>query len=157
MWAVLRRTGAGGIAMHMRGTPVDMQSYTSYTDLVGEIRTAFADILSRAAAEGVHPECLMLDPGIGFSKTAEQNLVLIRDLGRFRELERPVLLGPSRKSFIGKVVDEPDPRRRVFGTAAAVALGVAAGADVVRVHDVLEMRQAALVAAGIRDGALPPA
>lgn len=155
MTAVVRDTGAGCILMHMRGTPKTMQQDTRYDDIVEEIHTYFDDALKSAEAAGIDRERFILDPGIGFGKTAEQNLVLLIRCDRFRELHRPVLIGPSRKSFIGKVLSEPDPRQRVFGTAGAVACGVMRGADIVRVHDVAEMRQVALVAAAIR-GSLQP-
>lgn len=151
MLHVLRETDAGCVVMHMRGTPATMQQYASYDDLVGEICLFFRDTLATAAANGIEAERVMLDPGIGFSKTAEQSLVLIAETARFRALGRPVLLGPSRKSFIGALLPGTTPKDRVWGTAAAVACGILAGADVVRVHDVEEMRQVATVAAAIRE------
>jgi dihydropteroate synthase len=149
---VARDTGAGCILMHMRGTPATMQQFTDYNDLVSDICDYFHALVDNAVAAGIARETIMLDPGIGFSKTAEQNLELIARLQRFRELGRPLLVGPSRKSFIGRILDLPNPAARAWGTAAAVAVSVYNGADVIRVHDVAEMRQAALVAAALRNG-----
>ena len=92
----------------------------------------------------------MLDPGIGFAKTPAQSLALVAGVGRIRELGRPVLMGPSRKSFIGQVLAQPDPRQRVWGTAAAVAACALEGTDVVRVHDVREMSEVVRVCLAIR-------
>lgn len=151
MLEVLCRTGAGCILMHMRGTPATMQQFTAYTDLIGEISGYFRDTLRAAQAAGVPETRFLLDPGIGFSKAAEQNLALIRNLWRFRELGRPVLAGPSRKSFIGKLLPAGlAPRERVWGTAGAVAACALCGADIVRVHDVAEMAQVLAVADAVR-------
>jgi dihydropteroate synthase len=151
MLNVLRDTGAGCVLMHMRGEPATMQTLTTYADLIGEIRDYFRDTLARAAAAGVAAARFILDPGIGFAKTAEQNLLLIRRLAEFRNLGRPVLVGPSRKSFIGALLPGTTPAQRGWGTAASVACAVLHGADIVRVHDVKEMRDVATVAAAIRD------
>jgi len=154
MAEVVRESKAGLILMHMRGTPDTMQQFTTYADLIGEIFTYFRDCLAQAEADDIPPERIMLDPGIGFSKTAEQNLELIRNLGKFRELGRPVLAGPSRKSFIGKILaagsTPPPPKERIWGTAAAVTACVLNGADVIRVHDVREMVQVIKVATALR-------
>ena len=151
MIEVLKRTGAGCVMMHMRGVPATMQTFTDYDDLIEDIAAYFEETLDAAAAAGVERERFMLDPGIGFAKTAEQNLELIAGLARFRSLGRPLLAGPSRKSFIGALLPGAAPGERVWGTAGAVACCVLHGADVVRVHDVEEMRQVAAVAAAIRN------
>jgi dihydropteroate synthase len=151
MLGLLGATGAGCILMHMRGTPATMQQCTDYADLGADVCAFFQGTLARAAAAGVPPERFILDPGIGFSKTAEQNLELIRLLPRFRALGRPVLMGPSRKSFIGRLLPgNPPPEGRVWGTAAAVTACALFGADVVRVHDVAAMAQVLAVADAIR-------
>ena len=142
---------AGCIVMHMRATPENMQQHTGYADLIGEICTYFRERITACNEAGIDSAQIVLDPGIGFSKTAKQNLELIADTRRFRELGRPVLMGPSRKSFIGKILDQPDAKQRVWGTAGAIAICAYEGADIIRVHDVREMREAALVAAAIRD------
>lgn len=148
---VLRETGAGCVLMHMRGTPETMQTLTDYDDLIDDLRNYFKATMQAATDAGVCEEQFMLDPGIGFAKTAEQNLELINGLERFRELGRPILMGPSRKSFIGKLLPGTEPKDRKWGTAGAVACCVLRGADVVRVHDVDEMRQVAVVANAIRN------
>jgi dihydropteroate synthase len=152
MLAAVAATGAGYVLMHMRGTPQTMQSMTDYADLPAEVTAFFHDRIAAAVAAGISRDRIVVDPGIGFGKTAGQNLVLIAEAGRFRAATgRPVLLGPSRKSFIGKLLPGTDPGQRAWGTAAAVACGVSAGADILRVHDVAEMRQVAIVAAAVRD------
>jgi|ETNmetMinimDraft_26_1059896.scaffolds.fasta_scaffold20626_2 dihydropteroate synthase len=143
MKRVAADTGAGCVVMHMRGTPQTMQSQTDYDDLIGEIKAYFVRALEDLKAAGVAPDNICLDPGIGFSKTAEQNLMLLRRLAEFGGCGCPILLGPSRKSFIGKTLGIDDPGARIWGTAAAVALGVGAGARIIRVHDVAAMRQVA--------------
>ncbi len=150
MLPLLAETDAGCILMHMRGTPQTMQQFTAYTNLTDQILTYFGHILERAARAGLSDQRIMFDPGIGFSKSAEQNLELIANTARFRELGRPLLLGPSRKSFLGKLLNQPDPSKRVWGTAGACACACLLGADVLRVHDVAEMGQVLAVADAIR-------
>ena len=151
MAAVLSETGAGCILMHLRGTPETMRSLTQYTAVVAEVCDELAQRLEAAVSRsGLSPEHFMLDPGIGFAKTADQSLALLAGVARIRELGRPVLVGPSRKSFIGHVLDRPDPRQRVWGTAGAVAACVLEGADAVRVHDVREMSDVVRVCLAIR-------
>jgi dihydropteroate synthase len=134
--------------MHMQGMPKDMQVEPHYEDVVGEI-AAFLRERSEAALEaGADPGNIILDPGIGFGKTVEHNLQIIHRLSEFKSLGYTLILGPSRKSFIGKILDLPVDQR-VEGTAAAVALGIANGADIVRVHDVKEMARVARVADAI--------
>jgi dihydropteroate synthase len=147
---VAAELGAPVVLMHMRGTPADMQSRAVYQDVAGEVRSELADAVERAVRAGVPWELLIVDPGIGFAKTAEQNLILLRQLGVLRSLGRPLLLGVSRKSFIGKITGAPVEGRGA-GTLAAVAACVLSGVEFLRVHDVAAARQAALVAAAIRD------
>ncbi len=142
MAAVAAETKAGCIAMHMRGTPETMQQFTDYRDLIGEINEYFRERVDALLAAGVDRERICLDPGIGFSKTVEQNLALINRLDEFVVAQqRPILLAPSRKSFIGKLLKLDHPKDRVWGTAAAVSCGIMRGARLVRVHDVAAMRQ----------------
>ncbi len=142
--------GVPAVLMHRRGTPADMQSLASYRDLLAEVKAELAAALGRAAAAGVPPERTILDPGIGFAKTADQSLRLLSRLPELGALGRPLLVGPSRKSFIGHVTGAP-AEERLPGTLAAVAAAVLGGATFVRVHDVAAARQAARVAAAIRD------
>lgn len=151
---VVARAGAPVILMHMRGTPADMQTRASYGDVLAEVRAELAEALRRAEAAGVPAERIILDPGIGFAKTAAHNLELLARQEELRELGRPLLIGPSRKSFIGAVTGAP-VEDRLPGTLAAVTASVLAGAEIVRVHDVAPARQAAQVAAAIRDAARP--
>jgi dihydropteroate synthase len=148
--------GVPVVLMHMRGTPADMQSRAAYGDVVADVTRELADALARAEAAGVARERVVLDPGIGFAKTAEQSLELLARAGELRALGRPLLVGPSRKSFIGKVTGAA-VGERLPGTLAAVAACVLAGVEILRVHDVAAARQAALVAAALRDRAVPGA
>jgi dihydropteroate synthase len=142
--------GVPVVLMHLRGTPADMQSRAHYRDVVGEVAAELEAALVRARTAGVRDDQVILDPGIGFAKTAEQSLALFARLDRLRALGRPLLVGPSRKSFIGAATGAP-VEERLPGTLAAVAACVLAGVEFVRVHDVAPARQAARVAAAIRD------
>jgi len=144
------QTGAPVILMHMLGEPRTMQENPRYVDVVREVRDFLAERIEFAVAAGVPRSQIIVDPGIGFGKTAGHNLLLLRQLAQLGELGVPVLVGPSRKSFIGKVLGLAAPGERLYGTAAAVALAVAAGAQIVRVHDVQPMREAAELAAAVR-------
>jgi dihydropteroate synthase len=152
--AAVAEAGAPLVLMHSRGPSVDMQSRTQYGDVVADVIAELRVAVARAEAAGVAPDRILVDPGIGFAKTAEQSLALLARLAELRALGRPILVGPSRKSFIGKVTGAP-VEGRLPGTLAAVAACVLAGVEVVRVHDVPEARQAADLAAAIRAGALP--
>ena len=145
--------GVPVVLMHMRGTPADMASGASYRDVAAEVAAELAEALARAAAAGIPAEATVLDPGLGFAKTAEQSLELLARVGELRRLGRPLLVGPSRKSFIGKLAGGAPPEDRLPGTLAAVAWCVLAGVELVRVHDVAPARQAAAVAAGLRAAA----
>ena len=134
--------------MHMQGEPRTMQDDPRYDDVVDEVRAFLAERVEAAVAAGIAEERIWLDPGIGFGKTAEHNLELLRRLGELRELGRPLVVGTSRKSFIGKV-DGSAVGERLGGTIASSVLAAAEGAEVLRVHDVAEVRQALAVAAAI--------
>jgi dihydropteroate synthase len=137
------------LLMHMRGTPKTMQQMTDYGDLMAEIYEFLARQAELAIATGVDADRIMVDPGIGFAKTAEQSLDILRQLAKFRGLGYPLLVGTSRKSFIGKILDQPDAQERVWGTAATCCAAIAQGADVLRVHDVKAMRDVCRVADAI--------
>jgi len=117
--------------------------------LVGEIQSFLQARIEAAIAAGIDLAHLMIDPGIGFAKTYSQNLELLRRVAEFRALGCPILIGPSRKSFIGHILNQPDPQQRVWGTAAACGAAIAGKADVLRVHDVQEMRDVCRVADAI--------
>jgi dihydropteroate synthase len=146
--------GAGFVLMHMKGIPKTMQADPRYDDVVAEVRAFLAEKIDIAEAYGVRRENIVLDPGIGFGKRLEDNLSLIRRLDAFAELGRPILIGISRKSFIGKILNAP-PEDRLEGTIAAAVLSLVHGAHILRVHDVRAVRRAALVADAILAG--PPA
>jgi dihydropteroate synthase len=135
--------GAAVVIMHIKGTPRDMQQNPVYDDVVAEVMSYLADGIAIAVRAGVDREKILIDPGIGFGKALEHNLTLLSRLDEFRSLGRPIVLGTSRKKFIGTILGIPVPERRVDGTAATVALGIERGASVVRVHDVVRMAQVA--------------
>jgi dihydropteroate synthase len=138
MFEVVADAGAGMVLMHMKGEPKTMQDDPSYYDVVAEVRGFLGDRLEAAVSAGVDLERLCIDPGIGFGKTLEHNLAILHDIRAFHHLRVPVLVGPSRKWFIGTLTDtEVDDRME--GTAGVVAWCAAEGVDVVRVHDVKEM------------------
>jgi len=142
MAATVAEAGAGLVVMHTRGRPDAMQKDTSYGNLVAEVMDFLRRSVSMATAAGVAKERIVVDPGIGFAKSVQGNLEILRRLRDFSSLELPVLVGTSRKSFIGTVLGR-DVDQRLFGTAATVALAVANGATIIRVHDVREMRDVA--------------
>jgi dihydropteroate synthase len=139
---------AGFILMHMKGTPRTMQVHPSYENVLEEIRTFLAEKLEIARAYGLEPERTVLDPGIGFGKRLDDNLVLLNNLPYFASLGRPLLVGVSRKSFIGKILDVP-PEGRLEGTIGAAVICVVRGAQILRVHDVKAVRRAVAVAEAI--------
>jgi dihydropteroate synthase len=138
------------VLMHMQGTPRDMQRQPHYDDLLGEIRAFFRERLAFAAAQGLTPDLLVLDPGIGFGKTAEHNLELLNRLDVFLDLGVPLLVGASRKAFIGRVTGLPAGEERDIGTLAALAMSVLRGARIVRTHNVAYARQFLAVLEAIR-------
>ncbi len=155
MAALAARSGAGLVLMHIQGTPRDMQQNPWYADVTAEVGRFLARQVAVAEAAGVGRDQIVLDPGIGFGKRPEDNLTLLRELGRLNSLGLPLLVGPSRKSFIGRILDLP-VSERVEGTAAAVTAAILNGAGIVRVHDVREMARVARVADAIRSGRLEP-
>lgn len=136
--------GVGVVLMHMPGNPRTMQDDPRYDDVVDDVKEFLVERMEFAVRQGVDEELIWLDPGIGFGKTLEHNLELLRRLGELRELGRPLVVGTSRKSFIGKV-DGSDVEDRIGGSIATSVLAAAEGADVLRVHDVAEMAQALAV------------
>ena len=138
------------IIMHMKGNPSNMQENPKYKDVIDEIITYFKEKINIAINSGINREMIILDPGIGFGKTIEHNFKILSELNRFNNLELPLLIGPSRKSFIGLTLDLP-PEDRLDGTAATVAVGVNNGARIVRVHDVKNMKRVAIIADKIRN------
>jgi dihydropteroate synthase len=149
MARVVAEAGAPVVLMHMRGTPRDMRERARYQDLLGEVRVELRAAMDRAVEAGVLEDRILLDPGIGFAKTAEQSVEVLGRLPELLSLGRPLLVGPSRKSFIGAITGAP-PEERLAGTLAAVTAAVLGGAAFIRVHDVGPSRQAVRVAAALR-------
>jgi dihydropteroate synthase len=146
--ALCAERGAGLILMHMQGDPRTMQANPTYDDVVDDVRAFLAERMAAAVGAGVDEERIWLDPGIGFGKSLDHNLELLRRLGELCGLGRPLVVGTSRKSFIGKI-DGAAVDERLGGTIASSILAAATGADVLRVHDVAEAAQAAKVASAI--------
>ena len=140
------------VLMHLRGTPKTMQQFTDYRDLMGEIYEFLARRVEAAIAAGIAADRIILDPGIGFAKTFEQNLEILRRLPELRSLGCPILVGASRKRFIGHLLNQLDPQQRVWGTAAACCAAIAAQTDILRVHDVAPLREVCTVADAIWRG-----
>jgi dihydropteroate synthase len=157
MFETVRDAGAGMIVMHMMGDPKTMQDDPHYDDVVAEVTRFLRERLEAAIFAGIPQDRLVADPGIGFGKNLAHNLALLRAVRAMREtLEVPVLVGPSRKRFIGTLTGTEDPRDRVDGTAGAVAWCAAQGADLVRVHDVGVMRRVTQVVDAIARGIRSP-
>ncbi len=148
MAALCAERGVGVVLMHMPGSPRTMQDDPRYGDVVDEVKEFLAERVEAAVAAGIAEDKIWLDPGIGFGKTPEHNLELLRRLGELRELGRALVIGTSRKSFIG-AVDGSAVEDRIGGTIASSILAVVEGADVLRIHDVAEMSQAVRVAQAV--------
>ncbi|MGB3941125.1 MAG: dihydropteroate synthase [Candidatus Manganitrophaceae bacterium] len=149
MISVIANTKAGFVIMHSKGTPQTMQRHPRYQDLIQEIKHFLEVQIETALKEGIHKNRIVIDPGIGFGKTGNHNLKILHQLDRFTDLGVPVLIGPSRKSFIGRILDLP-PSERVEGTAATVAIAAFQGARIFRVHDVKPLIRVLRVAEAIR-------
>ena len=150
MAEVVSRRKVPVVLMHMRGQPETMQADTRYEDLVGEIREFFRERIDYAVSRGISRDRIILDPGIGFGKSLEEkhNLILLKELGSFRDLNQPLMVGTSRKGFIGRILDLP-PEEREEGTLATIVVAVQNGANIVRVHDVRRARRAVQMADAI--------
>ena len=138
------------VIMHMKGNPQNMQLNPEYKDIVNEILDFFKMKITIAIQSGISRSMIILDPGIGFGKTVEHNFELLSRLNEFNVLELPIMIGPSRKSFIGITLDLP-PEDRLEGTAAAVSAGVMNGASIVRVHDVKSMKRVVRIIEKVRN------
>jgi dihydropteroate synthase len=145
MFGAVRHSTAGMVLMHMKGEPKTMQVDPMYEDVVSEVRDFLRERVEAAVFAGIEADRLCVDPGIGFGKDLDHNIALLRKLDVFKSLAPGLLVGPSRKRFIGTLTSAEDPADRVDGTAAAVAWCIANGADVVRVHDVKAMTRVARV------------
>jgi dihydropteroate synthase len=147
--SVVAESSGPYIMMHMQGTPGTMQARPSYRDILGELKEFFRERMEWAEGEGIARDRIIVDPGVGFGKTLEHNLEIISGLPSLAELGRPILIGPSRKSFIGAILGQ-EPDGRLWGTAGAVAACIARGAQIIRVHDVQEMKDLAVVMDRVR-------
>jgi len=155
MARTVAQCGAGAFLMHTRGRPEQMQADTRYRDLFAEVCAYLQKALARAEAAGIPRSRLAVDPGIGFGKDLGGNLEILNRLHELHALGAPVLLGTSRKAFIGRITGQSDPAERLNGTLATVALGVASGVQIFRVHDVRPAREAALTAWAVVHRQLP--
>jgi dihydropteroate synthase len=156
MRSVVASAGCAVVLMHMRGTPQTTAALGRFDDVVAEVRRELADVVDEAVAAGVREDRIVVDPGIGFGKSASQNLTLLHHLDALRVGSLPLYVGPSRKSFIGAALGGAPPEAREWGTAAAVTAAVLSGVEFVRVHDVRAMMDVIRVAEAIRTEALPP-
>ncbi|MFQ5672294.1 MAG: dihydropteroate synthase [Nitrospinales bacterium] len=154
MAKTIARHGAGVVLMHMRGTPATMQNRLHYDDLIGEILLYLRKSVALAEDAGIRSDRIAIDPGIGFGKTAEHNLEILRQLDRFKVLNKPILLGASRKSFIGEVLGLPT-EERLEGSLASALIGMENGASILRVHDVKETVRAVKMARAILNPRAP--
>jgi len=150
MARVISDFDAGVILMHMKGEPGTMQDAPYYGDIMREIVLYLGESISIAEHAGINPEKIVVDPGIGFGKGVEHNLIILRNLNDLEQLNKPVLIGVSRKSFIGALTDK-GADKRIFGTAASVAAAVLKGADIIRVHDVDAMKDVVRVVDAIKN------
>jgi len=150
MIGIVERFNIPVVIMHMKGNPQNMQLNPKYKDIVNEILDFFKMKIKTAIQSGINRSMIILDPGIGFGKTVEHNFELLSRLNEFNVLELPIMIGPSRKSFIGITLDLP-PEDRVEGTAAAVSAGVMNGASIVRVHDVKSMKRVVRIIEKVRN------
>ena len=138
------------VIMHIKGTPRNMQKNPTYRSLIPEITAYFHECIQIARDAGISDDMIVIDPGIGFGKTVEHNLEIIKRLKDFEGFDKPILIGPSRKAFIGKLLGDVPTSERLEGTASAIAIGIFNGANIIRVHDVKEMVKVAKIADGSR-------
>ena len=146
MFSTVSTLGVPIIIMHTRGTPKTMQTKLDYSDVVQDIIKWLSQKIEMAVEAGIDKDHLIIDPGIGFAKNSKQNIELLRKLSSFHILETPMLLGVSRKNFIGEILAENNPKKRIFGTAAACCSAIVNGADILRVHDVAQIKDLARIA-----------
>ncbi len=151
MAKIISKSKAGVVLMHMKGNPRTMQNNPVYKSLIDELIEYLDRAINEAVAWGIDRERIIVDPGIGFGKTLEHNLEILKRLKEFKILGRPLLVGPSRKSFLGKILDT-GPKARIFGTVSACVSAVRNGANIVRVHDVKAVKQALKVSEAITYG-----
>lgn len=147
---VLRKSNVAVVLMHIRGTPQTMQKRIRYHNVIEEIIAELQKSVQKCLESGIKSDRIIIDPGIGFCKTVEHNLLILKHLKKFSTLRLPILIGTSRKSFIGKILERPDPAQRIWGTAATISNAITNGAHIIRVHDVAAMRDVADITDAIR-------
>jgi dihydropteroate synthase len=152
--SVIAGKGCSVVLMHMQGTPDTMQQEPRYTDVLSEICCFFEERVSYATRQGISQNKIILDPGIGFGKTLRHNLEILQNIAQLKSLGFPILVGPSRKSFIGLILDKP-PGERLFGTAGVVAYLAMQDVDILRVHDVREMKDVIKIVGAIHESPIP--
>ena len=141
IFKVIAESGCLYVLTHSRGNSKTMDSLTNYQSLVNNVKDELSNQIELALSSGVNNNQIIIDPGLGFAKNEDQNLILLRNLDEFVLMPYPILVGPSRKRFIGSVLNEPDPNKRIFGTAAVASRCVMAGVSFLRVHDIKEISQ----------------
>ncbi len=146
---VIADKGCSYILMHSRGNSKTMDSLAEYENVVKDVKQELFNQIDLALSKGIKNEQIIIDPGIGFAKNVDQNLTLLRNLEEFVSMNYPVLIGASRKRFIGSVINESDPNNRIFGTAAVASRCVIAGVDILRVHDIKEIYQVTIMTKSI--------
>jgi len=151
MASIAAETGVPVILMHMKGTPKNMQDNPTYDDLISEILHFLKDAITRAVTAGIRKDLIIVDPGIGFGKTFDDNLKVIRELSRLGSLQSPVLLGSSNKAFIGRILNK-EAHERDTGTMATIAAAIMNGAHIVRVHNVKKAVETAMIVDAIKTG-----
>ena len=150
MAQVVQESGAGVVLMHRQGSSATMQEAPQYKDVVGEVKSFLSKRVALARSMGISPDRIIIDPGIGFGKTCYHNLKILANIGEFLQLEQPLMIGISRKAFIGELTGKPVTEREM-GNAAAIATAVWQGAHILRVHDVAAMKDAIRVAQALRN------
>ncbi len=149
MFSVIADKACPYILTHSRGNSMTMDSLAIYSNVVKDVKNELSNQIDLAVSKGVKKEQIIIDPGIGFAKNVDQNLTLLRNLEEFVSFNYPVLIGASRKRFIGSVINEPDPTRRIYGTSAVASRCVIAGVDILRVHDIKEISQVIIMTKSI--------
>ena len=137
------------VLTHSRGNSMTMDSLARYSNIVNDVKNELSKQIDLALSKGIKNEQIIIDPGIGFAKNVDQNLTLLKNIDEFVSMNYPVLIGPSRKRFIGSVINEPDPKKRIFGTSAVACLCVIAGVDILRVHDIKQISQVIIMTKSI--------
>ena len=149
IYNVIANNGSPYVLTHSRGNSKTMDSLAVYANVVKDVKNELSNQIDLALSKGIKDEQIIIDPGIGFAKNVDHNLTLLRNLEEFVSMNYPVLIGASRKRFIGTVINETDPNNRIFGMAAVASRCVSAGVDILRVHDVKQISQVIIMTKSI--------